>query len=109
MRALLIGDVVGRPGRRAVRELLGGLRQEFDLDFVVANGENCAGGVGITRRTLEDLLRAGVDVVTSGNHVYRRAEAVSLLENRSDRLLRPVNHSAGAPGPRWPPSRACRA
>jgi 2',3'-cyclic-nucleotide 2'-phosphodiesterase len=98
VKVLLIGDVVGRPGRRALRELLPGLRLEFGLDFVVANGENSAGGTGITRRTLEDILQSGVDVVTTGNHVYRHAEALALLESRSDRLLRPLNHSAGAPG-----------
>ena len=98
MRVLLIGDVVGRPGRRAVREILPGLRSELELDFVVVNGENCAGGAGITRKTLDDLLRSGADVVTTGNHVYRHAEVVPLLEARRDCLIRPANHSAGAPG-----------
>ena len=98
MRVLLIGDVVGRPGREAVRELLPGLRDELDLDFVVANGENSAGWAGITRKTLDGLLRSGVDVVTSGNHVYRYPEVLPLLDSRRDCLIRPANHSRRAPG-----------
>lgn len=98
MRVLCIGDVVGRPGRAAVRELVPGLRDELDLDFVVVNGENSAGWAGITRKTLDGLLRSGVDVVTSGNHVYRYPEVIPLLESRRDELIRPANHSGLAPG-----------
>ncbi len=94
----MIGDVVGRPGRTAVRDLVPGLRDELDIDFVVANGENSAGWAGITRKTLDGLLRAGVDVVTSGNHIYRYPEVLPLLDARRDRLIRPANHSGLAPG-----------
>ena len=98
MRVLMIGDVVGRPGRQAVRDLLPALRDELDLDFVVANGENSAGWAGITRKTLDSLLHSGVDVVTSGNHVYRYPETLPLLDERRDVLIRPANHSRNAPG-----------
>ncbi len=70
MRVLMIGDIVGKPGRRAVNTLLPGLRSELGLDFVVANGENLAGGFGITPDTAEEMLSSGVDVITSGNHVW---------------------------------------
>ena len=71
---LFIGDVVAAPGRRTVRALLPALREELELDFVVANGENAAGGVGITPNTAEDLFAAGVDAITLGNHTYRHRE-----------------------------------
>lgn len=98
MKVLLLGDVVGRPGRRLVREIVPGLRRELGLDFVVANGENAAGGVGITPRTFEDLVESGVDVVTTGNHVYRHRSVLPLLGSAEDRILRPANHSPAAPG-----------
>jgi len=97
VRILFIGDVVGKPGRRAVAALLPGLRRELDIDLAIANGENSAGGFGITRETFEDLLRAGVDVVTGGNHTWQIRESVALLESEP-RLLRPANYPAGTPG-----------
>jgi metallophosphoesterase (TIGR00282 family) len=94
---LFIGDVVGRPGRRAVAQWLPGLRRELRPDLVVANGENSAGGFGVTAETLKDLFGAGVDVVTGGNHIWHTREAPQLLDGEP-RLLRPANYPAGTPG-----------
>ena len=79
MRILIIGDIVGKPGRRAVQEFLPGLRSEYGIDFVVANGENAAGGLGITVSTAQELLKATVDVITTGNHVWAKREIVAYL------------------------------
>jgi 2',3'-cyclic-nucleotide 2'-phosphodiesterase len=97
MNLLFIGDVVGRPGRRAVAQWLPALRRELEADFVVANGENSAGGFGITPQTFQELTAAGVDVVTGGNHIWHTREAPALLDGEP-RLLRPGNYPAGAPG-----------
>ena len=93
----MIGDVVGRPGRRAVARLLPGLRRELALDLVVANGENAAAGFGITRKTAAELLEAGVDVLTSGNHIWDQKEALSMIDGEAP-VLRPLNYPAAAPG-----------
>lgn len=90
MRLMFCGDVVGRAGRRAVAEHVPALRRALELDFVVANGENAAGGFGITARTADELFDSGVDVVTTGNHVWDQREVLTLLP-REPRLLRPVN------------------
>jgi 2',3'-cyclic-nucleotide 2'-phosphodiesterase len=97
MRLLFLGDVVGRSGRQAVIERLPGLRQRYKLDFVVVNGENSAGGFGITEPILEDLLDAGADVVTLGNHAFDQKETLVFI-GRHERLLRPINYPAGTPG-----------
>jgi len=97
MKILLIGDVIGRPGRVIVGRLLVPLREELAIDFVVANCENAAGGAGITPSTADELFRAGVDVLTSGNHVWRKREALELLK-LDHRVLRPANYPDGAPG-----------
>ena len=97
MRALMIGDVVGRPGRRAVREFLPGLREELGLDVVTANGENSAAGFGVTQKTARELLESGVDVITSGNHIWDQKEGIALLEGEAP-VLRPLNYPAAAPG-----------
>ncbi|MBM3948224.1 MAG: TIGR00282 family metallophosphoesterase [SAR202 cluster bacterium] len=97
MRVLMIGDVVGRLGRRAVRTLLPGLRKEFGLDLVVANGENAAGGFGITPETAQELLNSGVDIITTGNHIWDQMEIVPELE-RGGRVLRPLNYPPTTPG-----------
>jgi metallophosphoesterase (TIGR00282 family) len=94
---LFIGDVVARTGRRVVRELLPGLREELAVDFVVANGENAAGGVGITPKEAEALFAAGVDVVTLGNHTYRHREVYPYLDEQ-ERILRPANYLRTQPG-----------
>ena len=97
MRILFIGDVVGKPGRRIVTAVLPALRRELSADLVIANGENSAGGFGITHETLEELLAAGVDVVTGGNHTWHAREAGVLLDS-DPRLLRPANYPPGTPG-----------
>jgi 2',3'-cyclic-nucleotide 2'-phosphodiesterase len=97
MRILFLGDVVGRSGRNAVIERLPALRERYRLDFVVVNGENAAGGFGITEPILMELLDAGADVVTSGNHVFDQREALVFIE-RHDRMLRPMNFPPGTPG-----------
>ena len=87
----------GRPGRRAVEERVPGLREELGLDFVIANGENAADGLGITPKIADALLAAGVDVITLGNHVWRRREIVPYLSG-TDRVIRPANLAASSPG-----------
>ena len=97
VKVLFIGDVVGQPGRKAVQQLLPGLRTRWELECVVANGENSAHGAGITHSTAQELLNAGVDVITSGDHVWDQKEAAALLE-KEPRCLRPLNYPAGVPG-----------
>ena len=97
MRFLFLGDVVGRSGRRVVQEWLPKLRQRWQLDFVVVNGENAAGGFGITEAIFQDLRDAGADVVTLGNHAFDQKETLVYIE-RHDRLIRPLNYPKGTPG-----------
>jgi len=97
VKLLFIGDIVGNPGRRAVKELVPKLRQEHGIDFVIANGENSAGGSGITVRTAAEIFSAGVDVITSGDHLWDQKEVTELLNNEP-RFLRPLNYPAGTPG-----------
>jgi metallophosphoesterase (TIGR00282 family) len=100
-RVLLIGDVIGKPGRLAVEAILPGLREERGIDFVTANGENLAGGLGLTVSTAEALLGAGVDVITSGNHIWDKREIYDYLD-RTDRVLRPLNYGThNVPGRGW--------
>ena len=98
MRILMVGDVIGRGGRNALCGLLPGLRDELNIDFVTAQGENLAGGFGLTRNTVADLLDSGVDVVTTGNHVWDKREFVEDLDDPSLPVLRPMNYPAIAPG-----------
>jgi hypothetical protein len=97
VKILFIGDIVGQPGRRAVTELLPRLRQQHALDFVIANGENSAGGSGITPKTAEEIFSAGVDVITSGDHLWDQKEVMELLASEK-RFLRPLNYPPGTPG-----------
>ncbi|MFC7053668.1 TIGR00282 family metallophosphoesterase [Hansschlegelia quercus] len=97
MRLLFLGDVVGRAGRLAVTERLPELRERWALDFVAINGENAAGGFGITEAIYQDLLDAGCDAVTLGNHAFDQREALVFAE-RADRLARPLNFPKGTPG-----------
>ncbi|MBI4338824.1 MAG: TIGR00282 family metallophosphoesterase [Chloroflexi bacterium] len=97
MRILMIGDIVGKPGRRAVQSLVPGLRSEHSVDLVIANGENAAGGFGITRETADDIFAAGVDIITTGDHVWDKKEALPYLD-QEPRCLRPLNFPPGAPG-----------
>jgi len=97
VKILFIGDIVGEPGRRAVKELLPRLREQHALDFVIANGENSAGGNGITPKIAGEIFSAGVDVITSGDHLWDQKEVLELLANEN-RFLRPLNYPAGVPG-----------
>jgi metallophosphoesterase (TIGR00282 family) len=97
MRLLFVGDIVGSPGRHAVESLLPGLRELHEPDFVVVNGENSAGGVGITSKIARGLYRAGVDAITLGNHTYRHEEVFEFLD-RDEHIVRPANYPKGDPG-----------
>ena len=97
MKVLAIGDVVGKPGRRAVAALLPGLRRDLAIDVVIANGENAAAGRGLTTKTANDMFDAGVDVLTSGNHIWDQAEIIPKLDE-TDRIIRPANYPDAAPG-----------
>src|SRR5438094_615997 len=91
VKLFFIGDIVGQPGRNAVKTLLPILREQQALDFVVANGENSAGGNGITPRIAEELFAGGIDVITSGDHLWDQKEVTDLLANEK-RFLRPLNY-----------------
>jgi len=93
----MIGDVIGRPGRRAVQVLVPHLRQEYRIDLVIANGENAAGGLGLTRETAEELFASGIDVITSGNHIWDHKEIIPSLDSEFA-ILRPLNYPPGVPG-----------
>ena len=93
----MIGDVVGRPGRRAVQALLPDLRRELKLDLAIANGENAAGGFGLTLDTADELLSSGVDVITSGNHIWDQREIIPHLDDETS-ILRPLNYPPDTPG-----------
>jgi 2',3'-cyclic-nucleotide 2'-phosphodiesterase len=97
MQILVIGDVIGKPGRQAVQKLLPGLRQQLKLDLVIANAENAAGGLGLTLSTARELLDAGVDVMTSGNHIWDQKDIISHLDGDLP-ILRPLNYPPGVPG-----------
>lgn len=97
MLILAIGDIIGRPGRKAVSQLLPGLRRQYGLDMVIANGENAAGGVGLTPETARELLSSGVDVITSGNHIWAQKEIIPDLDSEMP-ILRPLNYPPGVPG-----------
>lgn len=97
MRLLFLGDIVGRSGRKAVLEALPGLRRRYALDFVIINAENAAGGFGITESIMQELLEAGADAVTLGNHAFDQKEALVFIE-RYPQLIRPINYPKGTPG-----------
>src|ERR1700720_1605076 len=97
MRILFIGDIVGRSGRTIVRQRVPDLVRAWKLDFVAANGENAAGGFGITEAIYQEFVDAGVDVITGGNHSWDQKEALVFIE-RAPQLLRPINYPAGTPG-----------
>ena len=97
LRLLFLGDIIGEPGRKAVIDMVPKLRQTWEVDFVVVNGENAAAGRGITGRITIDLLRAGVAVITSGDHIWDQKEVSSYIETEP-RLLRPINYPIGTPG-----------
>ncbi len=97
MNILFIGDIVGSPGREAVRELLPKLQKEYKLDFVIANAENAAGGSGITPKVAQELFEGGVNVLTSGDHIWKKREIFEIID-KEERILRPLNFPAGVPG-----------
>lgn len=97
MNLLFIADIVGEPGRRAVKQLLPQMRERHHLHCVIANGENSAGGSGITRKTADEIFSAGVDVITSGDHLWDQKEVMDWLANEK-RFLRPQNYPPGTPG-----------
>jgi metallophosphoesterase (TIGR00282 family) len=97
MKVLFIGDVVGGPGRRGLKAAMPGLRERHGPDLVIVNGENSAGGIGITEKTAAELFDAGADVITTGNHVYRHKEVYEYLDH-SDRVVRPANYPHANPG-----------
>ena len=97
MRILFIGDIIGRPGRDVVSNELPGLRGALAIDFVIGNGENAAGGFGLTRKVANELFATGVDVLTTGNHWADQKEILSFIDDE-DRILRPLNYPSGTPG-----------
>ncbi len=97
MKLLFVGDIIGKPGRNSLRAHLNGLVERLKIDFVVANAENAAGGFGITAKAAKELFDLGVHVLTSGNHIWDKKEAVPFIE-KEDRILRPMNYPPGTPG-----------
>jgi hypothetical protein len=95
---MMIGDVIGRPGRATVKKLLPGLRDELDLDLVVLQGENMAGGFGLTLKTVGEMRNAGVDVITAGNHVWDQKPFLEHLDDPDIPVARPINYPPTAPG-----------
>ncbi len=97
MRIILLGDIFGRPGRKIVKEALPQLREVYQPDVIVANGENAAGGFGLTKKVAEELFEMGIDVITSGNHIWDKKEVYPYLQEER-RVLRPANYPPGVPG-----------
>ncbi|MFB0557242.1 MAG: TIGR00282 family metallophosphoesterase [Dehalococcoidia bacterium] len=97
MKILVIGDIIGKPGRAAVKKLLPGLHHEYGVDLVVGNGENAAGGLGLTPSTAQELFDSGIDAVTSGNHIWVHKEILPYLDGNFP-LLRPLNYPPACPG-----------
>jgi 2',3'-cyclic-nucleotide 2'-phosphodiesterase len=100
MRVLILGDVMGRPARRVVRDLVPSLIRKEEIDLVVANAENSAGGMGVDIKSAKELLSAGVQVLTSGNHIWKKKEIYPFLDEQES-LIRPANFPSGAPGKGW--------
>jgi len=97
MNILFIGDIVGSPGREAINKLLPGLKEEYSLDFIIANAENATGGSGIVPKVAQELFDSGVDVLTSGDHIWKKKDIFELI-NKEERILRPINYPLGLPG-----------
>ncbi len=100
MKFLIVGDIIGRPGRRCLKKLLPQLREEFEPDVLIANVENSAGGFGLTEKVYRELKELGVDVMTSGNHIWDKKEVFRFIDDTKD-LLRPANYPQGVPGRGW--------
>jgi metallophosphoesterase (TIGR00282 family) len=100
MRVLILGDVVGRPARRAIRDLVPSLIEAEKIDLAIANAENAAGGIGVDLKSANELLSSGLHVLTSGNHIWKKREIYRYLDDHSE-LIRPANYPDGAPGRGW--------
>lgn len=100
IKVFFIGDIIGRPGRIAVKELLPGIIEKYAVDFVIANGENAAGGFGITPNIADELIGLNIDVITSGNHIWDKKEIIPYINDKKW-LLRPANYPEGVPGLGW--------
>ena len=100
VKVFLVGDIVGKPGRLALRSLLPGIVSNNQIDFVIANGENAAGGIGITPDTAAKMFSSGVDVITTGNHIWKHKSILDYLDSE-ERILRPANYPDQAPGKGW--------
>ncbi len=97
MKFLCIGDVIGRTGRNALKHFLPEVIKKEEIDFIILNGENAAGGFGITKKVYDELIKLGIDVITSGNHIFDKKEVLQFID-KEDRLLRPANYPEGVPG-----------
>lgn len=97
MNVLILGDIVGKPGRQICTALLPKIRERENIDFVIANGENLAGGSSVTEETVDEIFRAGVDVITTGDHIFRKREGAEVVE-KNRRVIRPLNYPPGTPG-----------
>ncbi len=97
MNILVVGDIVGKPGRRAIKEVLSGIQKQYNIEFTIANAENAAGGRGLTKDVMAELLSANIDVLTMGNHVWDNKDIFSFIDNEH-RLIRPANYPDDCPG-----------
>lgn len=97
MNIMMIGDICGRPGRHAAAHFIPILKQNYNLDFIIANGENSAGGVGITAKVRDELLQMGINMITTGNHVWDKKEIFDFID-QENQLIRPANYPPGTPG-----------
>ena len=98
LRILFLGDIVGKPGRKVLKDHLPELKTEFKPDLIIANGENSAGGLGIDPSTTQEIFSAGAQIITTGNHVWNRRDFLPVLEKEAHRVIRPANYAPGAPG-----------
>ena len=98
MKILFFGDIIGKIGRQAIKEILPKLKKEYQPDLVVANVENLAHGIGVTKKTLDEMIEAGIDFFTSGNHIFKKPEAEELLKANDSVILRPANYPGDVPG-----------
>lgn len=101
MNILFIGDIIGRPGRSAVKQVLSELRKEYELDLIIANGENLAAGIGMTEKTYHEMIKAGIDYFTSGNHIFAKEEFLPYLDKKNIKILRPANYPENVEGKGW--------
>ncbi len=101
LKIIFLGDIVGRTGRNIVQQLLPSIKNEYAPDIIVANGENAAGGAGIDPKVAAELLAMNVDILTTGNHIWKRREAIDLVKQNPKQIIRPLNFPKGAPGVGW--------